>query len=63
MVKVFLEFEDDGCMKLLFYYNCIVDVVEELVKFILFICDNKDFLVDCYFECVESVEEVSKCVN
>jgi arsenic resistance protein ArsH len=45
------------------YYNRIVDVVEELVKFTLLTRDNKDFLVDRYSERVESAEEVSKRVN
>ena len=45
------------------YYNRIVDVVEELVKFTLLTRDNNDFLVDRYSERVESAEEVSKRVN
>jgi arsenic resistance protein ArsH len=45
------------------YYNRIVDVVEELVKFTLLTRDNSEFLVDRYSERVESAEEVSKRVN
>ena len=63
VAKAFLEFEDDGRMKPSPYYNRIVDVVEELVKFTLLTRDNKDFLVDRYSERVESAEEVSKRVN
>ncbi|GFD89969.1 NADPH-dependent FMN reductase ArsH [Tenacibaculum sp. KUL152] len=63
VAKAFLEFEDDGRMKPSPYYNRIVDVVEELVKFTLLTRDNKTFLVDRYSERVESAEEVSKRVN
>lgn len=63
VAKAFLEFEDDGRMKPSAYYNRIVDVVEELVKFTLLTRDNKDFLVNRYSERVESAEEVSKRVN
>jgi arsenic resistance protein ArsH len=63
VAKAFLEFEDNGRMKPSPYYNRIVDVVEELVKFTLLTRDNKDFLVNRYSERVESAEEVSKRVN
>lgn len=63
VAKAFLEFEENGRMKPSPYYNRIVDVVEELVKFTLLTRDNKDFLVDRYSERVESAEEVSKRVN
>jgi len=63
VAKAFLEFDDEGRMKPSPYYNRIVDVVEELVKFTLLTRDNKDFLVDRYSERVESAEEVSKRVN
>lgn len=63
VAKAFLEFEEDGRMKPSPYYNRIVDVVEELVKFTLLTRDNKDMLVNRYSERVESAEEVSKRVN
>lgn len=63
VAKAFLEFEDNGRMKPSAYYNRIVDVVEELVKFTLLTRDNKDFLVNRYSERVESAEELSKRVN
>ena len=63
VAKALLEFEEDGRMKPSPYYNRIVDVVEELVKFTLLTRDNKTFLVDRYSERVESAEEVSKRVN
>lgn len=53
--KVYLEFDEVGWMKLLFYYDWVVDVMEELFKFILFLCECMEFLVDCYLECKESV--------
>ncbi len=63
VAKAFLEFEEDGRMKPSPYYNRIVDVVEELVKFTLLTRDNKDYLVNRYSERVESAEEVCKRVN
>ncbi|MEQ3639811.1 MAG: arsenical resistance protein ArsH [Alteromonas sp.] len=63
VAKAFLEFEENGRMKPSPYYNRIVDVVEELVKFTLLTRDNSEFLVDRYSERVESAEEVSKRVN
>ncbi|SLN50468.1 FMN-dependent NADPH-azoreductase [Roseovarius albus] len=61
--KAFLEFEDDGRMKPSPFYNRIVDVMEELVKFTLLTRGQKDYLVDRYSERVESREELSKRVN
>ena len=61
--KAFLEFEEDGRMKPSPFYNRIVDVMEELVKFTLLTRGQKDYLVDRYSERVESVEVLSKRVN
>ncbi len=61
--KAYLEFDDNGRMKASPYYNRIVDVMEELMKFTLLLRDNKDYLVDRYSERVESAEEVSQRVN
>jgi len=63
VAKAFLEFEEDGRMKPSAYYNRIVDVMEELMKFTLLLRDNKDYLVDRYSERVESAEQLSKRVN
>ncbi|WP_413694175.1 arsenical resistance protein ArsH [Psychromonas sp. KJ10-2] len=63
VAKAFLEFEEDGRMKPSSYYNRIVDVMEELVKFTLLLRDNKDYMVDRYSERVESVEQLSQRVN
>lgn len=63
VAKAFLEFDDNNRMKPSSYYNRIVDVMEELVKFTLLLRDNKDYLVDRYSERVETAEEQSKRVN
>lgn len=63
VAKAFLEFADDGRMKPSPYYNRIVDVVEELLKFTILTRDNKDYFVDRYSERVESAEQVSERVN
>ncbi|MCB5161534.1 arsenical resistance protein ArsH [Marinomonas algarum] len=63
VAKAFLEFEEDGRMKPSPYYNRIVDVLEELMKFTLLTRDNKDYLVDRYSERVESAEQLSQRVN
>lgn len=52
-----------GRMKPSAYYNRMVDVMEELVKFTLLTRDRKDYLVDRYSERVESHAELSKRVN
>ena len=63
VAKAFLEFEEDGRMKPSPYYNRIVDVMEELMKFTLLLRDNKDYFVDRYSERVESAEQLSERVN
>ncbi|MEL0636627.1 arsenical resistance protein ArsH [Marinomonas sp. TI.3.20] len=63
VAKAFLEFEEDGRMKPSAYYNRIVDVLEELMKFTLLLRDQKDYLVDRYSERAESAEQLSKRVN
>lgn len=57
------EFDADGRMKPSPYYNRIVDVMEELVKFTLLTRDIRDHLVDRYSERVESHAALSKRVN
>lgn len=61
--KAFTEFDDNNRMLPSPFYNRIVDVMEELVKFTLLIRDRSDYLTDRYSERVESAEEVSKRVN
>ncbi|HET8800480.1 MAG TPA: arsenical resistance protein ArsH [Marinobacter sp.] len=61
--KAFMEFDDNDRMKPSPFYNRIVDVMEELVKFTLLIRGRSDYLTDRYSERVESAEAVSKRVN
>lgn len=63
VAKAFLEFDDNGRMRPSPYYNRIVDVMEELMKFTLALRADKDFFVDRYSERVESAEQVSQRVN
>jgi len=61
--KAFLEFDDAGRMKPSAYYDRVVDVMEELVKFTLLTRDVAPYLVDRYSERVESAAELSRRVN
>lgn len=61
--KAFLEFEENGRMKPSSYYNRIVDVMEELMKFTLLTRGQGAYLVDRYSERVESAEALMQRVN
>jgi arsenic resistance protein ArsH len=63
VAKAFLEFEEDGRMKPSAYYDRVVDVMEELVKFTFLTRDVSPYLVDRYSERKESADELSKRVN
>lgn len=63
VAKAFLEFDDNDRMKPSGYYNRIVDVLEELVKFTLLTRENSDYLTDRYSERVESAEALMQRVN
>ena len=63
VAKAFLEFEEDGRMKPSAYYDRVVDVMEELMKFTLLTRDISPYLVDRYSERKESADELSKRVN
>ena len=50
VAKAFEEFDEAGRMKPSAYYDRVVDVMEELVKFTLLTRDRADYLVDRYSE-------------
>ena len=50
VAKAYEEFGEDGRMKPSAYYDRLVDVMEELVKFTLLTRDRADYLVDRYSE-------------
>ena len=63
VAKAFTEFDEAGRMKPSSYYDRLVDVMEELMKFTLLLRDRQDYLVERYSERKESAEELSKRVN
>ena len=63
VAKAFLEFDEAGRMKPSAYYDRVVDVMEELMKFTLLTRDVAPYLVDRYSERKETAEELSKRVN
>ncbi|MDI1253167.1 arsenical resistance protein ArsH [Thermomonas sp.] len=50
VAKAWQEFDDAGCMRPSPYYDRVVDVMEELVKFTLMVRGRSDYLVDRYSE-------------
>ncbi|WP_287815204.1 arsenical resistance protein ArsH [Pseudomonas sp.] len=63
VAKAFTEFDDSGRMKPSSYYDRLVDVMEELMKFTILLRDRQDYLVDRYSERKESAAELSQRVN
>jgi arsenic resistance protein ArsH len=63
VAKAFLEFDESGRMKPSAYYDRVVDVMEELVKFTLLTRDVATYLVDRYSERKESAGALSQRVN
>jgi arsenic resistance protein ArsH len=61
--KAYLEFDEAGRMKPSPYYDRVVDVMEELMKFTLLTRDIAPYLVDRYSERKESAAESSKRVD
>ncbi|MFP5483303.1 MAG: arsenical resistance protein ArsH, partial [Gammaproteobacteria bacterium] len=55
--------DENNRMKPSPYYNRLVDVMEELMKFTLLTRGHAKYLVDRYSERVESAEELSRRVN
>jgi arsenic resistance protein ArsH len=63
IAKAFLEFDETGRMKSSPYYDRVVDVMEELVKFTLLTRDMSAWLTDRYSERRESADALAKRVN
>jgi arsenic resistance protein ArsH len=63
VAKAFQEFDEAGRMKPSAYYDRVVDVMEELVKFTLLTRDAAPYLLERYSERKESAEELAKRVN
>jgi arsenic resistance protein ArsH len=63
VAKAFMEFDDNGRMKPSAYYDRVVDVMEELVKFTLLTRDASHYLVDRYSERKESAGDLMKRVG
>jgi len=61
--KAYEEFDEAGRMKPSSYYDRLVDVVEELVKFTLLTRNISPYLVDRYSERKESLEAASARVS
>jgi arsenic resistance protein ArsH len=63
VAKAYNEFDEEGRMKPSAYYDRVVDVMEELMKFTLLTRDISPYLVDRYSERKESAEALAKRVN
>jgi len=60
VAKAFQEFDEDGRMKPSSYYDRVVDVMEELVKFTLLTRDVSGYLTDRYSERKETAAKLEK---
>ena len=63
VAKAYEQFDEDGRMKPSSYYDRIVDVMEELMKFTLLTRDASPYLTDRYSERKENAEALSKRVK
>ncbi|WP_209789397.1 arsenical resistance protein ArsH [Ensifer adhaerens] len=63
VAKAYQEFDGNGRMKPSSYYDRVVDVCEELMKFTLLTRDASAHLVDRYSERKEDAEKLEKRVN
>jgi arsenic resistance protein ArsH len=63
VAKAYDEFDEAGRMRPSAYYDRVVDVMEELVKFTLLVRDRSDYLVDRYSERKETAAVISQRVN
>ena len=60
VAKAFQEFDEAGRMKPSSYYDRVVDVMEELVKFTLLTRDRSEYLSDRYSERKEAPEKEAR---
>lgn len=63
VARAFTEFDENNRMKPSSYYNRMVDVMEELVRFTWMVRSRSPLLTDRYSERVESVEQVHRRVS
>ena len=63
VAKAFNEFDEEGRMKPSAFYDRVVDVMEELMKFTLLTRGVSLYLVDRYSERKESAEELAKRIS
>ncbi|TCU21779.1 arsenic resistance protein ArsH [Rhizobium azibense] len=63
VAKAFQEFDAEGRMKPSSYYDRVVDVCEELVKFTLLTRDASSYLTDRYSERKEEASKLEQRVN
>jgi arsenic resistance protein ArsH len=61
--KAYQEFDDAGRMKPSSFYDRVVDVMEELVKFTLLTRDSSPYLTSRYSERKESATKLEARVN
>ena len=61
--KAFQQFDDNDRMKPSAFYNRMVDVMEELMKFTLLTRSCSDYLTDRYSERVETAEKLIARIN
>ena len=63
VAKAYEQFDDAGRMKPSAYYERVVDVMEELVKFTLLTRDRSDYLTDRYSERREAADKLEARVK
>lgn len=63
VAKAWQEFDENDRMKPSSYYDRVVDVMEELLKFTFLLRGQAEYLVDRYSERKESAEALSRRVN
>jgi arsenic resistance protein ArsH len=63
VAKAYEQFDDAGRMKPSAYYERVVDVMEELLKFTLLTRDRSDYLTDRYSERREAADKLEARVK